>query len=58
MDPRVRDIIASVIAFAIFLVLVFSLPAVMVPGIGYLVALFGFLLAMSAAGYYTIEKLT
>jgi hypothetical protein len=27
-------------------------------GIGYLMALLGFLLAMGAAGYYTIEKLT
>jgi hypothetical protein len=58
MDPRVRDIIAAAIAFVIFLVLVFALPAVMTPGIGYLIALVGFILAMSAAGYYTIEKLT
>jgi hypothetical protein len=58
MDPRVRDIIAAAVAFVIFLVLVFTLPAVMTPGIGYLIALAGFILAMSAAGYYTIEKLT
>jgi hypothetical protein len=58
MDPRVRDIIAAAIAFVIFLVLIALLPAVMNPGIGYLIALVGFILAMSAAGYYTIEKLT
>jgi hypothetical protein len=58
MDPRVRDIVAAVIAFVIFLVLIAVLPAVMSPGIGYLIALVGFVLAMSAAGYYTIEKLT
>ncbi len=58
MDPRVRDIIAAAIAFVIFMVLIGVLPAVMNPGIGYLIALAGFILAMSAAGYYTIEKLT
>jgi hypothetical protein len=58
MDPRLRDLAAAAAAFVIFLVLVFALPAVMTPGIGYLIALVGFILAMSAAGYYTIEKLT
>ena len=58
MDPRVRDLFASIMAFVVFIVLIYALPAVMVPGIGYLIALVGFILAMSAAGYYTIEKLT
>lgn len=58
MDPRVRDFLAAAAAFVILLVLVFTLPSVMGPGIGYLLALLGFLLAMGAAGYYTIEKLT
>lgn len=58
MDPRVRDLLAAAAAFVIFMVLVFALPSVMGPAIGYLLALLGFLLAMGAAGYYTIEKLT
>jgi hypothetical protein len=58
MDPRLRDLLAAAAAFIVFLVLVFTLPAVMSTGIGYLLALLGFLLAMGAAGYYTIEKLT
>lgn len=58
MDPRLRDLLAAAAAFVVFLVLVFTLPAVMSTGIGYLLALLGFLLAMGAAGYYTIEKLT
>jgi hypothetical protein len=58
MDPRLRDLAAAAAAFLVFLVLVIALPAAMTPGIGYLIALVGFILAMSAAGYYTIEKLT
>ena len=58
MDPRLRDLLAAAAAFVVFMVLVFTLPAVMSTGIGYLLALLGFLLAMGAAGYYTIEKLT
>ncbi|MDD1714299.1 MAG: hypothetical protein LUQ61_03450 [Methanoregulaceae archaeon] len=58
MDPRLRDLLAAAAAFVIFMVLIFTLPAAMAPGIGYLLALLGFLLAMGAAGYYTIEKLT
>jgi hypothetical protein len=58
MDPRLRDLLAAAAAFVVFMVLVFTLPAVMSTGIGYLMALLGFLLAMGAAGYYTIEKLT
>jgi len=57
MDPRLRDLFAAAAAFVIFMVLIFALPSVMGPGIGYLLALLGFLLAMGAAGYYTIEKL-
>jgi len=58
MDPRLRDLLAAAAAFVVFIVLVFTLPVVMNTGIGYLLALLGFLLAMGAAGYYTIEKLT
>jgi hypothetical protein len=58
MDPRLRDLLAAAAAFVVFMVLIFTLPAAMEPGVGFLLALLGFLLAMGAAGYYTIEKLT
>ncbi len=57
MDPRLKDIIAASSSFVVFLLLLFVFPVIIQPGIGYLAAVVGFILVMSAAGYFTIEKI-
>jgi hypothetical protein len=57
MDPRIKDIAAAAVSFAAFLGLLLALPAVLDPGIAYLSAIVGFIIVMSVAGYFTIEKL-
>jgi hypothetical protein len=57
MDPRIKDIIAASSSFVVFLLLLFVFPIIMHPGIGYLLAVVAFILVMSAAGYFTIEKI-
>ncbi|MDD1707143.1 MAG: hypothetical protein LUO81_02995 [Methanoregulaceae archaeon] len=57
MDPRLKDIIAASTSFIIFLILLFALPIVIQPGIAYLIAVVSFIIVMSAAGYFTIEKI-
>jgi hypothetical protein len=57
MDPRIKDIIAASSSFVVFLLLLFLFPVIMQPGIGYLLAVVAFILIMSAAGYFTIEKI-
>lgn len=57
MDPRLKDIIAASSSFVVFLLLLFVFPVIMQPGLGYLLAVVAFILVMSAAGYFTIEKI-
>ena len=57
MDPRIKDIIAASSSFVVFLLLLFMFPIIMQPGIGYLLAVVAFIMVMSAAGYFTIEKI-
>ncbi len=57
MDPRIKDILAAVVSFMLFLVFLLIIPALIQPGIAYLVAVTGFIIVMSAAGYWTIEKI-
>jgi hypothetical protein len=57
MDPRIKDIAAAAVSFAAFLVLLLALPAMLDPGIAYLSAIVGFIIVMSVAGYFTIEKI-
>ena len=56
MDPRIKDIAAAAVSFAVFIVLLLALPAVLDPGIAYLSAIVGFMIVVSVAGYFTIEK--
>jgi hypothetical protein len=50
MDPRLRDIIISVAAFAVFLILIAILPMFLSTGIAYLAAVIVFIVVMAAAG--------
>ncbi len=56
MDPRIKDVAAAAVSFAVFIVLLLALPAVLNPGIAYLSAVIGFIIVVSVAGYFTIEK--
>ena len=56
MDPRIKDIVAAAVSFVVFLFLLLALPMVLGPGIGYLSAIVGFVIVVSVAGYFTIEK--
>ncbi len=56
MDPRIKDIAAAAVSFVVFVALLLALPAVLEPGIAYLIAVFGFIIVMSVAGYFTIER--
>jgi len=55
-DPRIKDVAAAAVSFVAFLVLLLALPLVLSPGIGYLSAIVGFVIVVSVAGYFTIEK--
>ncbi|HON80874.1 MAG TPA: hypothetical protein PLN56_01225 [Methanoregulaceae archaeon] len=56
IDPRIKDVAAAAVSFLVFIALLLALPAVLNPGIAYLLAIIGFIVVMSTAGYFTIEK--
>lgn len=56
IDPRIKDVAAAAVSFLVFIALLLALPAVLNPGIAYLLAIVGFIVVMSTAGYFTIEK--
>lgn len=55
-DPRIMDIIISVAAFAVFLLLLLFLPSVLNAGIAYLAAVIVFIIIMSGAGLMINRK--
>jgi hypothetical protein len=52
MDSRVIDITSAVVSGAVLLVFLITLPGIMDPGLGYLLAMVIFILTMSGAGFY------
>ncbi|NYT08151.1 MAG: hypothetical protein GKC05_07860 [Methanomicrobiales archaeon] len=56
MDPRIKDIAAAAVSFVVFIALLLALPAVLDQGIAFLAAIIGFIIVVSVAGYFTIEK--
>jgi len=50
MDPRLMDIIISVVAFVALLILMVLLPLYLSAGIAYLIAIIVFIIMMSGAG--------
>jgi len=56
IDPLIKDVAAAAVSFLVFIALLLALPAVLNPGIAYLLAIIGFIVVMSTAGYFTIEK--
>ena len=56
IDPRIKDVAAAAVSFLVFIALLLALPAVLNPGIAYLLAIIGFIVVMSTAGYFAIEK--
>jgi len=56
MDPRLMDIIISVAAFAVFLLLIAVLPLLLNAGIAYLAAIIGFIIIMAVAGIMINQK--
>lgn len=57
MDGPLLDLITGLAAFGIFVVLIVGLPLVMPHALAYLVAIAGFLLVMSGAGYVINDKI-
>ncbi|WP_440951282.1 hypothetical protein [Methanosphaerula subterraneus] len=57
MDAPLLDLITGLAAFGIFVVLIVGLPLVMPHAIAYLVAIIGFLIVMSGAGYVINDKI-
>jgi hypothetical protein len=58
MDERLLDVIIGFAAFLTLIVLLAVLPMFMAAGIGYLIAIIGFILFLSGAGYWVNEKIT
>ncbi|MDD1704757.1 MAG: hypothetical protein LUP97_06000 [Methanoregula sp.] len=56
MDPRLRDILISVAAFAVLLLLIAVLPLVIGGGIAFLTALIVFIVMISGAGIMVNRK--
>lgn len=57
MDAPLLDLITGLAALGIFIVLIVGLPLVMPHAAAYLVAIAGFLIVMSGAGYVINEKI-
>lgn len=57
MDAPLLDLITGFVAFGIFVVLIVGLPLIMPHAIAYLVAIAGFLIVMSGAGYVINDKI-
>lgn len=58
MDAPLLDLITGLAALGIFIVLIVGLPLVMSHAFAYLIAIAGFLIVMSGAGYVINEKIT
>lgn len=58
MDERLLDVIIGFSAFLILIILLAVMPMFMAAGTGYLVAIIGFILFLSGAGYWVNEKIT
>ena len=56
MDPRLRDILISVAAFAVLLLLIAILPFFFGGGIVFLAALIVFIIILSGAGLWVNQK--
>ena len=56
MDPRLMDILISVAAFAVLLLLFAILPIFLNAGIAYLAAFIVFIIVMSGAGLMLLQK--
>ncbi len=56
MDPRLRDILISVAAFAVLLLLIAILPFIFGGGIVFLAALIVFIIILSGAGLMVNQK--
>lgn len=58
MDARLLDVVIGLIAFAILVVLLALLPLVLPAAFAYLIAIIGFMVFLSGAGYLVNEKIT
>jgi hypothetical protein len=56
LDPRIKDVAAAAVSFAVFILLLLALPSILDPEIAYLASIVGFIITVSVAGYFTIEK--
>jgi hypothetical protein len=56
MDPRLRDILISVAAFGVLLLLIAILPLIFGGGIAFLAAIIVFIIMMSGAGIMVNQK--
>jgi hypothetical protein len=57
MDARLMDIVSAVVSFLIFITLLIILPALMNPGIAYIIAIVAFIAVISGAGYMINTKI-
>ena len=57
MDPRLLDVIIGVSGFLVLIVLLALLPMVMMAGLAYIVAILGFIIFLSGAGYLVNDKI-
>ena len=51
------DIVSAVVSFLIFITLLIILPALMNPGIAYIIAIVAFIAVISGAGYMINTKI-
>lgn len=58
MNARALDIVLAIGSFLVFLILLITLPFLMNQGIAYLIALIGFIVIMSVAGFRITGKIT
>lgn len=58
MNARALDIVLAIGSFLAFVILLITLPLLMNPGIAYLIALIGFIMIMSVAGFRITGKIT
>jgi hypothetical protein len=58
MNARALDVVSAIGSFIVLVILLVTLPYLMNPGIAYLLALIGFIIVMSYAGYKITDKIT
>jgi hypothetical protein len=58
MNARALDVVSAIGSFIVLAILLVTLPYLMNPGIAYLLALIGFIIVMSYAGYKITDKIT